>query len=142
MREELAGAGRALPWVDPAAFARRAVAMALADREAAAALPAPVFFDRGVIDAAVALEAATGEPAIERLGAEHRFRRDVFLAPPWPEIRSLDPERRLGLDAALAEYERLARAWPALGYRVRLLPKVSVAERADFVLGVLGIGGP
>jgi hypothetical protein len=35
VREERAGDGAALPWVDPAAFARRAVAMALADREAA-----------------------------------------------------------------------------------------------------------
>ena len=32
VQEELRGAGCALPWVDPVAFARRAVAMALAAR--------------------------------------------------------------------------------------------------------------
>ena len=31
VREELLGAGRALPWVDEIAFARRTVALALAD---------------------------------------------------------------------------------------------------------------
>jgi predicted ATPase len=35
VQEELAGNGAALPWVDAAAFARRAIAVALADREAA-----------------------------------------------------------------------------------------------------------
>ena len=35
VREELAVDGMALPWVDAAAFARRAVAMALADQDAA-----------------------------------------------------------------------------------------------------------
>ncbi len=48
--EEQAGSGAALPWVDPLAFAHRALAMALADREGAASLPGPVFFDRGPID--------------------------------------------------------------------------------------------
>lgn len=35
VREELAAGGSALPWVDHIAFARRAFAMALADRVAA-----------------------------------------------------------------------------------------------------------
>jgi predicted ATPase len=35
--EEMKGGGSALPWVDAAAFARRAIAMALADRDSAAA---------------------------------------------------------------------------------------------------------
>jgi predicted ATPase len=37
----------------------------------------------------------------------------------------------------VAEYERLLEAYPALGCEVVVLPKVSVAERADFVLGTL-----
>ena len=44
--EERAGDGRALPWVDPEAFARRAVEMALADRRDAERLGGRVFFDR------------------------------------------------------------------------------------------------
>ncbi|KSB91410.1 ATPase [Caulobacter vibrioides] len=126
-----------LPWNDPAAFARRAVELALADREAARGPHGWVFFDRGLVDAAGALEAATGEPALRALDRAHRYHRRVFLAPPWPEIRVADDERRHGLEAALDEYRRLEAALPALDYEVVLLPRTSVAARADFVLATL-----
>lgn len=129
--------GRALPWADLATFARRAIEISLADRDAAAALTSWVFFDRGLVDAAVALEHATGEAAIKQFGLSHRYHRTVFLTPPWPEIYTRDAERRHGFEDALAEYRRLERAYPALGYRVVVLPKTSVAARADFILSKL-----
>jgi predicted ATPase len=137
VKQELESGGQALPWVDGAAFARRAIALALADRAAAEAGPGWVFFDRGLVDAASALQQMTGEPALEALARPHPYHRRVFLTPPWPEIYGTDPERRHGLDAAIAEYERLQQDYPALGYEVLVLPKASVAERADFVLGLL-----
>ena len=141
VKEELERGGTALPWIDVAAFARRAIAMALADRaavaEAAAAAARWVFFDRGLIDAAAALEHVTGEPVLKTLGEQHRYHHRVFLTPPWPEIYETDPERRHGLDDARAEYERLLEVYPSLGYEVVVLPKVSVVERADFVLAML-----
>lgn len=137
VKEELASAGSALPWKDGAAFARRAIAMALADRASAAGSSGWVFFDRGLIDAASGLEHLTGEPVLAALARSHRYHRRVFLAPPWPEIYVTDAERRHGLDAALAEYSRLLQVYPSLGYDVSVLPKVGVAERADFVLGML-----
>jgi predicted ATPase len=63
VQEELAGGGAALPSVDAAAFAHRAIAMALADRAAARQFTGWVFFDRGLLDASAALEHVTGEPA-------------------------------------------------------------------------------
>ncbi|TCS16096.1 putative ATPase [Caulobacter sp. BK020] len=137
MREALAGDGAALPWVDLAAFARRAVAMALADLTAAEGLTGWVFFDRGLVDAATALEHATGEAVLEPLGRAHRYHRRVFLASPWPEIYVNDPERPHGFEAAEAEYGRLLSAYERLGYAVSILPKTDVAARADFVLEAL-----
>ena len=126
------------PWVNGAGFARRAIGLAVADRRAAADRPAGwVFFDRGLVDAAAALQHLTGEPTLEALRQAHRYHRRVFLAPPWPEIYVTDPERRHGFDAAIAEYHRLLVVYPSLGYEVILLPKVSVAARADFVLHTL-----
>lgn len=136
--EEMAGDGTALPWVDPAAFARRAVAMALADREVAAAAEGWVFFDRGLVDAVTALEHSTGEPVVEPLGRAHRYHRRVLLAPPWPEIYVNDPGRPHGFEAASAEYGRLLEAYGRLDYAVTILPKVGVAARAEFVLKTLG----
>jgi predicted ATPase len=94
--EELKRGGRALPWVDAAAFARRAIEVSLADRATAGVSTRWVFFDRGLIDAAAALEHVTGEPVVQRLGPVHRYNKRMFLAPPWPEIYVLDKERRHG----------------------------------------------
>jgi predicted ATPase len=137
VREELKAKGWALPWVDATAFARRAVAMALADRAALAGRGGWVFFDRGLIDAAAALQHLTGEAALQPLRRSHRYHRRVFLAPPWPEIYVTDRERRHGFDAALTEYRRLLQTYPSLGYEVFILPKTGVRERADFVLSAV-----
>lgn len=137
--QELEDGGSALPWVDAAAFARRAMEMSLADLAAAARSPGPVFFDRGLVDAAAALQHLTGEPAVEALCRAHRFNRHVFLAPPWPEIYVTDRERRQGLAEAIAEYDRLRTVYPSLGYEVRILPKASVKDRADIVLATLSL---
>ena len=137
VKEEMAGTGLALPGVDMVAFARRAVTMALADRDSANALDGWIFFDRGLVDAASALQHLTGEPVLGALGRTRRYHRRVFLAPPWPEIYVTDPERRHGLDAALAEYTRLLEVYPSLGYEVFVLPKAKVAERADYVMNTL-----
>jgi predicted ATPase len=138
VKEQLLSGGTALPWIDHVAFARRAIAMALSDRKSAQRLPGHwVFFDRGLVDASAALESLTGEPALAAIRRSHRYHRHVFLVPPWPEIYVTDDERRHGLDAGVAEYQRLIDAYPALGYVVTILPKVGVGERAEFVLRTL-----
>lgn len=139
VREELARAGDALPWVDPEAFLHRAMAMALKDRETAMRNTAGlVFFDRGLIDAAAALMHVTGQDALGPLLREHRYNRRAFLAPPWREIFANDTERRHSFEEAVAEYGRLLNGYAALGYQTHVLPKTTVEERADFVLAAVG----
>jgi predicted ATPase len=135
--EEMNTGGSALPWVDMAAFTHRAIAMALVDRSSAPASGGWIFFDRCLIDAAVALQHLTREPVLEQFGQTHRYHPRVFLAPPWPEIYGVDRERRHSPAAAVAEYFRLLKAYPSLGYEVSVLPRVGVVERADFVLRML-----
>ena len=48
-----------------------------------------------------------------------------------------EPERRHGLATALAEHSPLLEAYPSLGYESLYLPKIAVAERADFILRAL-----
>jgi len=133
VRQELQKGGSALPWEDGCAFARHAIAMALEDRASAASLNGLVFFDRSLVDAAAALQHCMGESTLTALAQEHRYHPTVFLAPPWPEIYVNDPDRRHGIEAAEAEYSRLVAAYLALGYRLVVLPKVGVGERADFI---------
>jgi predicted ATPase len=137
VKEEMLGTGLALPWVNETAFAQRAVEIALADRASVSGETGWVFFDRGLLDAAAALQHLTGEPVLTTFGQAHRYHRKIFLTPPWPEIYVTDAERRHGLDDAIAEYQRLLDLYPSLGYEVTILPKVSVHERADFVLHAL-----
>jgi predicted ATPase len=133
VKQELQEGGTALPWKDEQAFSRRAIAMALQDRAAAAALNGWVFFDRSLVDAAAFLQHLTKEPILTSIAQSHRYHQTVFLTPPWPEIYVNDPERRHDMEAAEAEYTRLLVAYPMLGYKVSILPKVSVAERADMI---------
>ena len=137
IKQELRGEGFALPWVDEIAFARRAIALAIADHTAASHVTNWVFFDRGLIDAAAALQHLTGEPALTTLGQAHCYHCLVFFTPPWPEVYVTDSERRHDLVAAMTEYQRLLGVYPSLGYEVTILPKVSVPERANFVLHTL-----
>ena len=138
--EEQAGDGKALPWIDLAAFARRAIAMAVNDRERARNLPGFVFFDRSLIDAAAALATAASDDAIlQSLKTEHRYHNKVFLTPPWPEIYRQDSERRHDLGAAEDEYRHLLEVYPTLGYETVVLPKMGVVERVEFILKRLEI---
>ncbi|MBW4708515.1 AAA family ATPase [Roseobacter sp. YSTF-M11] len=137
--EQKAGDGKALPWVDMAAFARRATEMARHDLSAAAERGGFVFFDRGLVDAAVALQQAIGVPVAETLAGAHRYAPCVFLAPPWPEIFTRDADRQHDLSTAIAEYHRLEQAFDALGYAICLLPKAPVSDRADLVLQKVGL---
>ena len=138
VREELAGSGRALPWVDPEAFAHRALTMSRADLAGALAHgERPVFFDRGLVDAAAALEHALGRIAPGSYDGAEAFERRVFLVPPWrANFRSSD-EREHSYADACAEYERLVAVYDRLGFAARILPPESVEARADCVIAAL-----
>jgi len=140
VREELSKGGSAVPWIDAAAFARRAIEVSLADLAAAGGATGWVFFDRGLVDAETALRQLTGQATPGATLSIGRYHQKVFLAPPWPEIFRQDPERRHGYDAAVIEYERLVETYPMLGYEIILLPKIAVEARADFVIAALAAG--
>ena len=137
VQDQLAKGGTALPWVDMDAFLHAAISVACSDYSHAVRDGQWVFFDRGVVDAASALQELTGKLVLKQMNNLYPYHRHVFLTPPWPEIYPSDPERRHDMDAAIKEYERLALVYSALGYQVNVLPKLSVPERADWVLDTL-----
>lgn len=136
--QELGKNGDALPWLNLKAFAQRALEVARTDLEAAQCEEGSVFFDRGLVDAAVALQYAGGPRYRETLGTERHYRRRVWLVPPWPEIFESDTERRHGFVEAEQEFVSLEAALLNLGYETLVLPRVSVRERVALVLKELG----
>lgn len=141
VKAEQASGGNALPWTDVEAFLHRTLDLAVADHKAAQDLTGPVFFDRGVVDAAVALSHVTGDPSAGALAETYRYNRTVFMVPPWPEIFTSDEARKHGINEAVAEYARLEAAFPAFGYDTDVLPKASVEARADYVMSSLPNAG-
>lgn len=139
VREEQEIRGSALPWVDPEAFAIKAIERSVDAFEQAASLDGPVFYDRSFIDAISFVSSING-----RLRAEHqrlidtrRYADLVFLTPPWPEIFQNDAERKTSFDSAVEEYERLEMSFTEFGYDPIVLPKVSVEDRAAFLLDLI-----
>jgi predicted ATPase len=131
--QQIAEGGDALPWTNLAAFASKSMNVSREDRKQAEGCAGLVFFDRGLVDAACALEHATGIQSLQLVASE-RYHQRVFLTPPWPDIYITDSERKHGFEAAVAEYNRLLLAFGQLNYDIQILPFMSVHERADFVL--------
>ncbi|WP_299906774.1 AAA family ATPase [uncultured Paracoccus sp.] len=134
---ELSGDGANLPWVDLAGFGREALRLAVADHRAVQHARGPVFFDRGIVDATLALQSVGQGAEATRLARQLRYDARVFLTPPWPAIHVRDHARRHGFRAAVDEYRRLRQGYPRLGYRVALLPRIGIRARADWLLARL-----
>ena len=143
VKEQLAIGGDALPWEGGGRkFLELVLSRALHQMTLAAGLGRTAFFDRGVVDACAGLEEMGWlTPAFANARDRFRYARRMFLAPPWPEIFATDAERRHGLDAAIAHYERDRGVYLALGHEIIELPRVSVAARADFVLAHTALEG-
>lgn len=129
--------GSGLPWVNFEKFARYAFEIAYQDFEKTKSFKGDVFFDRGLVDAAVALELATGTSLIKTLRTVPRYYPTVFVAPPWPEIFEQDEDRPHDLDAAVNEFDRISTALHELSYNPVALPKTPVQHRTAFILNYL-----
>ena len=143
VKEQVAIGGDALPWEGGGRkFLELVLSRALHQMTLAAGLGRTCFFDRGVVDACTGLEAMGAlTPAYANARERFRYARRMFWVPPWPEIFATDAERRHNLDQALAHCERDRLAYVALGHEIIEAPKVSVAERADFVLAHTALEG-
>jgi len=126
-----------------AAAARHEAAAAAAEarRSAGAAQrDCLVFFDRGIPDLVGYHPMMGGRTPPHFVAAAERFRyrRRVFVAPPWPEIYVNDAERRQDFAEAIRSYDAVVDAYESCGYELVALPKSTVDERVDFVLSRSG----
>jgi predicted ATPase len=136
IRDQKAIGGRGLPWLDPMLFAELMLSSDLHSHAEACADGRTVFFDRGVPDIAGYL-GLCGLPVpdyVERAARQLRYRRTVFIAPPWREIFTQDAERKQDFAEAERTYAAMAATYPRYGYALVELPRASVAERMSFVL--------
>jgi predicted ATPase len=134
MLQEAIG-GRALHYVDSAAYAELMLDRDMQNHQNYAASGDVALFDRGIAD----LVGYCRLVGIEETGHFHRaaelfrYNRKVFLAPPWRDIYVRDAQRRQDWSEAVHTYECIADAYAGLGYDLIELPLASVAERLAFL---------
>lgn len=135
IRDQVAISGQALPWADRGLFSELMLGWELRSHGAAHALAGPVIFDRGVPDVLGYLRLC-GLPVpahVEAAARRFRYRRQIFIAPPWPEIFGQDAERRQDFAEAERTFHAVAGAYRDHGYELCELPRASVAERVAFI---------
>lgn len=94
--------GRALPWSDPTLFAEMMLSWEMRSYHIAMRSSGTLFFDRGVVDVLGYLR-LTGLPVpkhVRRAVETFRYKRHVFIAPPWKEIYTKDRERKQDFEEA------------------------------------------
>lgn len=136
IRDQVAISGPALPWADRALFAELMLSWELRSHGEAQALTGLVIFDRGVPDVLGYLRlCGLPVPAHVLVAAQRfRYRRHVFIAPPWEEIFGQDAERKQDFAEAERTFHAVAGAYREHGYELRELPRVNIEERVAFLL--------
>lgn len=136
IQDQAAIGGRALPWADTALFAELMLSWDIRSCRQAARQPGLVFFDHAVPCVAAYLR-LLGQPVpahVDAAVAAFRYRQQVFIAPPWPEIYHTDTERQQNLDKARRTYHAMAETYTHYGYELFELPRTDPIERLRFVL--------
>jgi predicted ATPase len=136
IQDQVLVGGKALPWRDPLLFAELMLSWEMRSYRLAEQAVGPVFFDRAVPDVLGYLRLMNIPRPEHMRNATRKFHyhRTVFIAPPWREIFHQDVERKQDFDEAQRTYDALAATYTSLAYELIELPRLSVAERCEFVL--------
>lgn len=141
IQDQSAIAGPGLPWNDAALFTELMLSWELRSYRRALRRHGLVFFDHALpcIPGYLRL---IGRPTPAHVDAAVRsfpYCRQVFVAPPWPEIYRNDAERRQTFDEARHTCEAMTEAYRHYGYELVELPRDSVSERLRFVRSHLDV---
>lgn len=95
-----------------------------------------LFFDRDILDLIGYDRLTKKESSFELIKAAQTlvYNEKVFVAPPWENIYCTDNERTHSFEWAVKVYDTLVKVYAEYGRKIIELPKVSVEERADFVI--------
>lgn len=140
IQAQMALQGSALPWLDKIAFRDEMVLQEINNYQNYGNT-GMTFYDRSMIDAYgySQLEHIPISDQLLAKCAELNYCRHVFTFPPWEEIYENDAERKQSFTKAVETYHQMLSAYLTFGYNLIEVPKVSVEERAKFIMRKLGI---
>ncbi|MNJ95036.1 hypothetical protein D3C87_127400 [compost metagenome] len=135
IKEQMEMNGNALPWENTTKYKALMLEKSITDYQ----LAKPniiTFFDRGIPDT-LCYSKVLGETISteeDTAARKYRYNNKVFLLPPWREIYVTDTERKQDWEEAVRTYELMKTTYMEYGYEIIEVPKISVKERADFIL--------
>lgn len=138
IRQQIDSGGEGLPWLNKERFAelmfQESVKTYLEISEIS--YTKAVFFDRGILDTLgyMRLENIPIPAFMESKAREMVYHNNVFILPPWKEIYENDPERKQTFEQAVETFECMKDIYQEYGFTIIEVPKVSVENRADFIL--------
>lgn len=135
--EQAARENGCLPWLDLPGFAELALERMI--RSYNEMREATTFYDRGLPDIVAYLKTSDLEVPghFTRAVDEHRYEDQVFILPAWEEIYVNDSERWQSYAEAARLYEQISKTYSESGYQLVEVPKLSVKDRADFLISKL-----
>lgn len=99
-----------------------------------------IVFDRGVIDSiGYATLFGIDTTVLQEAGLNYRYNSRVFVLSPWQEIYLTDEERKMSFVATIQFHKQILEAYEKFNYELIEVPKVSVKERAQFIIDKLEI---
>lgn len=133
--------GSALPWLDKAAFRDEMVAEEV-NNYCNYGHTTLTFFDRSIIDSYgySKLEHIPISELLLNLCYQLSYNHNVFIFPPWESIYENDAERKQDFEQAVLTYQQMLNAYQQFGYELIEVPKVSVQQRAAFILDRIRCG--
>lgn len=63
-----------------------------------------------------------------------RYSKNVFIAPPWPEIYTQDEERKQTIKEAKETYLAMLEVYKNYNYSLIELPKLTIESRTNFII--------
>jgi predicted ATPase len=129
---------------DPVTFAQEILRRDIEKYLAQPPTPQWVFFDRGIVDALGMLHEISPLPAreLQAMLASYPFHASVFVLPPWEAIYTNDAERDQSFSEAVYVHAKVVQWYRSCGYVLHELPRLSVPQRAEHVLRILGESVP
>ncbi|WP_057940599.1 AAA family ATPase [Algoriphagus resistens] len=139
IKEQQESNGNALPWKDKELYKKimfnRSINCYEQAEKTFSGEPS-IFFDRGFLDAICYAKLVQSEinQRMNSYAENWRYNKNIFMLPPWQEIYETDNERKQDWTEAVFTFEKMCETYKSYGYDIVEIPKVSVSERADFVL--------
>lgn len=74
---------------------------------------------------------------MNEIANNYQYNKNVFILPPWYEIYQTDTERKQTWEEAEFTFQKMKDTYLKYGYNIIEVPKDTVENRKDYILGNL-----